>query len=99
MKKIIFSALTVFTFMGVYSFAQSVNGIGNNEKIGVVETIDANGEGTLRDIETGALEYFTRDGEFHREAGALVIGTPVTYMKITTPTGKVIVNDIKQGRP
>jgi len=93
MKKIIFCALTVFTFLGHNTIAQSGNGI--NDRDGIVESIDANGDGTLRDIETGALEYFTRDGEFHRDAGALVIGTPVTYMKITTPNGKIIIRDIR----
>ncbi|MCE3280994.1 MAG: hypothetical protein K0S44_3185 [Bacteroidetes bacterium] len=77
------------------SFAESGNGMGNNDRDGIIETIDANGEGTLRDMETGQLEYFSRDGEFHRGAGALVVGTPVTYMKITTPKGKIIIRDIR----
>jgi flagellar basal body rod protein FlgG len=98
MKKIIGILLFALPFASLN--AQTTTDV-VTESTGVIESINGNGTGTLRDTQTGQLKTFlTRDGEFHwngHGAFVLIVGTPVTYTEITTPNGKVIVNDIKTG--
>lgn len=66
------------------------------DNVGIVQAIDTEGNGILKDTQTGELKSFQARGDF-QSVGAIVVGTPVTYMEIVTPSGKVIVNDIKTG--
>jgi flagellar hook protein FlgE len=88
MKKIIGILFFALTFNAMKVNAQGSNGT-TTESFGIIESINDNGTGTVRDVQTGELKSFlTRDGEFHRDgngAFVLIVGTPVTYIEVSAP--------------
>jgi hypothetical protein len=99
MKKI---ALSLFVVAALCTTAAAQNQNSSNgqsqssstveEKTGVIIELDADGDGgKIADGQTGALETFRKQGA----SVQFVLGDNVRYVKVTTPTGKVIIRDIR----
>jgi hypothetical protein len=88
MKKII--AITLFVLPFTALKAQSTSGVtydaqGSKSGLARVESAHSDGSLTLIDVVTGERKYVTRDGEFHY--GAIIVGTPIEYIEVVTPSG------------
>ena len=90
MKKIIALLLFVLPFMSLKTTAQNIDGAPTGNA-GIIESIDAGGNGTLTDGQTGELKsFFTRDGEFHLSPATIIIGSSVIFVEVKTPSGREI---------
>jgi len=90
MKKLFAFALFASSFTALQAQSTVTYDVQDGKKgMGRVAAVHSDGSATLIDDSTGELKHLVKDNGI--EYGAVIVGSPVEFVEITTADGKVLV--------